>query len=157
MAVFRKENGSLVRKAGKALIDMALNATSHNAVANSAVTTAINQVNSDLTNYESITLTPATGVNIVSSSCYIHGTKVHIEFMCTLSADKPQSERLATINKGYPLNNIITGIYTSTVSGANYANAMGGYVSKTGDIGQRISSTVPSGATVTLYIEYFIK
>ena len=111
----------------------------------------------DLTNYESITLTPATGVSIVSNSCYIHGTRVHIEFMCTLSSNKSQSDNLATIDKGYPINNITTGIYTSNISGANYAFSMGGYVSKTGDIGQRISSSIPSGSTVTLYIEYYIK
>lgn len=37
MSVSRKENGSLVKKAGRALVDLALSLTSNNAVANSAV------------------------------------------------------------------------------------------------------------------------
>lgn len=38
MSVSRKENGSLVKKAGRALVDLTLSLTSNHAVANSAVT-----------------------------------------------------------------------------------------------------------------------
>lgn len=48
MSIFRKENGSLVKKAGAALVDLTLNANSTNAVSNSAVTAAITQLNNDL-------------------------------------------------------------------------------------------------------------
>lgn len=41
MSVLRKENDSLVKKAGRALVDLALSLTSNHAVANSAVSTAI--------------------------------------------------------------------------------------------------------------------
>ena len=41
MSVSRKENGSLVKKAGRALVDLALSLTSNHAVANSAVTNQI--------------------------------------------------------------------------------------------------------------------
>ena len=41
MSVSRKENGSLVKKAGRALVDLALSLTSHHAVANSVVTNQI--------------------------------------------------------------------------------------------------------------------
>lgn len=45
MSVFRKENGSLVKKAGRALVDLALSLTSNNAVANSAVTNQLSANN----------------------------------------------------------------------------------------------------------------
>lgn len=48
MAVFRKENGSLVRKAGKALIDMALNANSNNAVANKVIKAKFDEVDAEI-------------------------------------------------------------------------------------------------------------
>lgn len=43
MSISRKENGSLVKKAGRALVDLALSLTSNNAVANSVVTQNLNQ------------------------------------------------------------------------------------------------------------------
>lgn len=49
MSVSRKENGSLVKKAGRAVVDLALSLTSNHAVANSAVTEAITEINNDLT------------------------------------------------------------------------------------------------------------
>lgn len=51
MSVSRKENGSLVKKAGRAVVDLALSLTSNHAVANSAVTEAITKINNDLTDY----------------------------------------------------------------------------------------------------------
>lgn len=63
MAILRKENGSLIRIAGRALVELTLNLTSHNAVANSAVTTAINGLDSSLTGINvtsQITITPLT-------------------------------------------------------------------------------------------------
>lgn len=50
MSVFRKENGSLVKKAGRALVDLALSLTSNNAIANSAVTQEINNIMNILAN-----------------------------------------------------------------------------------------------------------
>ena len=50
MSVSRKENGSLVKKAGRALVDLALSLTSNHAVANSAVTEAITEINRNLSN-----------------------------------------------------------------------------------------------------------
>lgn len=49
MGISRKENGSLVKKAGRTLVDLALSLTSHNAIANSAVTQEVNQINTSLT------------------------------------------------------------------------------------------------------------
>lgn len=49
MSISRKENGSLVKKAGRALVDLALSLTSNHAAANSAVTEAITEINRNLT------------------------------------------------------------------------------------------------------------
>ena len=43
MSVSRKENGSLVKKAGRAVVDLALSLTSNHAVANRVVTENLNQ------------------------------------------------------------------------------------------------------------------
>ena len=48
MAIGRKENGSLVKKAGKTLVDLALSLTSNNAIANSAVTSRLTANNQTL-------------------------------------------------------------------------------------------------------------
>lgn len=45
MSISRKEDGSLVRKAGLGIVDNILNRFSHNAISNSAVTEAITEIN----------------------------------------------------------------------------------------------------------------
>lgn len=49
MSISRKEDGSLVRKAGLGIVDNILNRFSNNAVSNKAVTEAITEINNDLT------------------------------------------------------------------------------------------------------------
>ena len=68
MSIFRKENGSLVKKAGAALVDLTLNADSTNAVSNKAVTAAITQLNNDLTDYS--VNTPLRNVNYYNGKLY---------------------------------------------------------------------------------------
>ena len=48
MGVFQRTATTLVNKAGKTLVDLVLNASSNNPIANSAVTAEINQINNDL-------------------------------------------------------------------------------------------------------------
>lgn len=65
MSISRKENGSLVKKAGRALVDLALSLTSNNAVANSAVTAEFAKVREEMAEM---------GVNMTSRTIRVSGS-----------------------------------------------------------------------------------
>jgi hypothetical protein len=114
MSIFRKENGSLVKKAGAAFADLTLNADSTNAVSNKAVTAAITQLNNDLTE-----LSEKVGAGM---KCALIGNGI-------AKANVPLTVDISSLNLTSTEDYFI--IINGLVSGGNYAQNMGYILTKT--------------------------
>ena len=145
MAVFRKENGSLVRKAGKALIDMALNANSNNAVANKVIKAKFDEV----TKTDSFELTIRSNrATIINQNNKIKGSmaSIFVEFTANTSGVAP----LFTV----PAKGLTTGgvELTGHDMATPYSNIYG-WIMENGEFD---AGGITSGHTYRLYGSYIL-